>query len=160
MNPGSLAALAAALKPRTAIGGSCAARAAHTGSDARAAPLYFAPFATALAATFAVQQIPGQVAQLVEQRIENPCVGGSIPSLATTFHSALRNAALCPIHWQAGRFMLVAGTYPRSPKSAMPLKGEDRERPAVQTGKELTAKLPLRGGSGGPRSRATIGFLR
>ena len=26
---------------------------------------------------------PGQVAQLVEQRIENPCVGGSIPPLAT-----------------------------------------------------------------------------
>ena len=25
----------------------------------------------------------GQVAQLVEQRIENPCVGGSIPPLAT-----------------------------------------------------------------------------
>ena len=28
--------------------------------------------------------IDGQVAQLVEQRIENPRVGGSIPSLATT----------------------------------------------------------------------------
>ena len=27
---------------------------------------------------------PGQVAQLVEQRTENPCVGGSIPPLATT----------------------------------------------------------------------------
>jgi len=27
--------------------------------------------------------LPGQVAQLVEQRIENPRVGGSIPSLAT-----------------------------------------------------------------------------
>jgi hypothetical protein len=27
----------------------------------------------------------GQVAQLVEQRIENPRVGGSIPPLATTF---------------------------------------------------------------------------
>src|SRR5579872_2486837 len=26
----------------------------------------------------------GQVAQLVEQRTENPCVGGSIPSLSTT----------------------------------------------------------------------------
>jgi hypothetical protein len=26
---------------------------------------------------------PGQVAQLVEQRTENPRVGGSIPSLAT-----------------------------------------------------------------------------
>jgi hypothetical protein len=28
-------------------------------------------------------RFPGQVAQLVEQRIENPRVGGSIPSLAT-----------------------------------------------------------------------------
>ncbi len=27
----------------------------------------------------------GQVAQSVEQRTENPCVGGSIPSLATIF---------------------------------------------------------------------------
>ena len=26
----------------------------------------------------------GDVAQLVEQRIENPCVGGSIPSITTT----------------------------------------------------------------------------
>ena len=30
-----------------------------------------------------VCSIGGQVAQLVEQRTENPCVGGSIPSLAT-----------------------------------------------------------------------------
>ena len=29
----------------------------------------------------------GQVAQSVEQRIENPRVGGSIPSLATIFFS-------------------------------------------------------------------------
>jgi hypothetical protein len=28
----------------------------------------------------------GQVAQLVEQRTENPCVGGSIPPLATRFN--------------------------------------------------------------------------
>ena len=27
----------------------------------------------------------GQIAQLVEQRTENPCVGGSIPPLATIF---------------------------------------------------------------------------
>tara|TARA_X000000368_G_scaffold182649_1_gene144239 strand:- start:403 stop:525 length:123 start_codon:yes stop_codon:yes gene_type:complete len=27
----------------------------------------------------------GSVAQLVEQRIENPCVGGSIPSRATSY---------------------------------------------------------------------------
>src|SRR5205823_11057875 len=30
----------------------------------------------------------GQVAQLVEQRTENPCVGGSIPPLATRFRVA------------------------------------------------------------------------
>ena len=30
----------------------------------------------------------GQVAQLVEQRTENPCVGGSIPSLTTPPASA------------------------------------------------------------------------
>ena len=28
-------------------------------------------------------QQQGQIAQLVEQRTENPCVGGSIPPLAT-----------------------------------------------------------------------------
>ena len=27
----------------------------------------------------------GEIAQLVEQRTENPCVPGSIPGLATTF---------------------------------------------------------------------------
>src|SRR5450759_3433404 len=32
----------------------------------------------------ATLKFPGQVAQLVEQRTENPRVGGSIPSLATT----------------------------------------------------------------------------
>ena len=31
----------------------------------------------------AVDKVAGQVAQSVEQGIENPCVGGSIPSLAT-----------------------------------------------------------------------------
>ena len=31
-----------------------------------------------------ILQHSGRVAQLVEQRTENPCVGGSIPSLATT----------------------------------------------------------------------------
>ena len=30
-------------------------------------------------------QQQGQIAQLVEQRTENPCVGGSIPPLATTY---------------------------------------------------------------------------
>ena len=29
------------------------------------------------------RKIPGDVAQLVEQRTENPCVGGSIPSVTT-----------------------------------------------------------------------------
>ena len=32
----------------------------------------------------------GQVAQLVEQRTENPCVGGSIPSLATIMTKQLQ----------------------------------------------------------------------
>jgi hypothetical protein len=32
----------------------------------------------------------GPVAQSVEQRIENPCVGGSIPPWATSFQSANR----------------------------------------------------------------------
>jgi hypothetical protein len=32
----------------------------------------------------------GQVAQLVEQRTENPCVGGSIPSLATNLSNHLQ----------------------------------------------------------------------
>jgi hypothetical protein len=34
----------------------------------------------------------GQVAQLVEQRTENPCVGGSIPSLATKYSSTYKAA--------------------------------------------------------------------
>ena len=38
------------------------------------------------------QSYKGQVAQLVEQRTENPCVGGSIPPLATRFGVA-RSAA-------------------------------------------------------------------
>lgn len=33
---------------------------------------------------------PGRVAQLVEQGIENPCVGGSIPSPATMFFKGLQ----------------------------------------------------------------------
>ena len=31
----------------------------------------------------------GQIAQLVERRTENPCVGGSIPSLATNKKASL-----------------------------------------------------------------------
>ncbi len=40
-----------------------------------------------------------QVAQLVEQRTENPRVGGSIPSLGTTFH---------PLVVYATHFVVVA----------------------------------------------------
>ena len=47
-----------------------------------------------------VGQLPdeGQVAQLVEQRTENPCVGGSIPPLATRLHAR---------SWQHGRAFFV-----------------------------------------------------
>ena len=38
--------------------------------------------------------IYGQVAQSVEQRTENPRVGGSIPPLATT--TAAKRESLCP----------------------------------------------------------------
>ena len=37
----------------------------------------------------------GSVAQLVEQGIENPCVGGSIPSRATTFILSLPVIMFC-----------------------------------------------------------------
>lgn len=40
----------------------------------------------------------GQVAQLVEQRIENPCVGGSIPPLATNFKSPNSFRAFSRLH--------------------------------------------------------------
>jgi hypothetical protein len=36
------------------------------------------------------KEVNGQVAQLVEQRIENPRVGGSIPPLATKLINGLR----------------------------------------------------------------------
>jgi hypothetical protein len=39
------------------------------------------PFRPTFAPTF--NSSPGDVAQLVEQRTENPCVGGSIPSITT-----------------------------------------------------------------------------
>ena len=45
------------------------------------APLYFTPFRL---------MQDGQVAQSVEQRTENPCVGGSIPSLANFLPPPLR----------------------------------------------------------------------
>jgi hypothetical protein len=40
----------------------------------------------------------GEVAQLVEQRTENPCVGGSIPFLATIHRST---AFALSFRWQA-----------------------------------------------------------
>ncbi len=42
------------------------------------------------AATLARRPPQGQVAQLVEQRIENPRVDGSIPPLATSIHAGSR----------------------------------------------------------------------
>ena len=42
----------------------------------------------------AVHSTRGQVAQLVEQRTENPCVGGSIPSLATNNQVLTCNSVL------------------------------------------------------------------
>ena len=47
-----------------------------------------------------LQLIYGPVAQSVEQRIENPCVGGSIPPQATRNGDVVRQsrwAFLCPI---------------------------------------------------------------
>jgi hypothetical protein len=57
----------------------------------------------------AILQGSGPVAQSVEQRIENPCVGGSIPPQATrqlkyccgrffTAAASLRNVSCLPIH--------------------------------------------------------------
>ena len=37
----------------------------------------------------------GQVAQLVEQRTENPCVAGSIPALATKIPALVCKAVAC-----------------------------------------------------------------
>jgi hypothetical protein len=48
----------------------------------------------------------GLVAQLVEQRIENPCVGGSIPPRATKNSAVQQNANPCRLAFlfvQAGR---------------------------------------------------------
>ena len=45
----------------------------------------------------ASMRCPGWVAQLVEQRTENPCVGGSIPSLATIFLIADSNLLFSPV---------------------------------------------------------------
>ena len=52
---------------------------AHIACQKHGAPVSFA----ARRETVRRSQYLGQIAQLVEQGIENPCVGGSIPSLAT-----------------------------------------------------------------------------
>ncbi len=41
-----------------------------------------------------MRALQGQVAQSVEQRTENPCVGGSIPPLATKFQGRLYSVGL------------------------------------------------------------------
>ena len=47
--------------------------------------------------------IPAWVAQLVEQWIENPCVGGSIPSPGTTTHGPQMGAiAVVPVPHRPG----------------------------------------------------------
>ena len=63
---------------------------------------------------FAILFRLGLVAQSVEQRIENPCVGGSIPPRATKEHHS-RNANH---YWLALSFVeqkiLVSGLFPVS----------------------------------------------
>jgi hypothetical protein len=53
----------------------------------------------------------GQVAQLVEQRIENPRVGGSIPPLATTsqigVHLTMRGGLTVERKWAYAHFFLL-----------------------------------------------------
>jgi hypothetical protein len=49
-------------------------------------------------------EIFGQVAQMVEQWTENPCVGGSIPSLSTknaALSESLRDEAKCRAFFSA-----------------------------------------------------------
>ena len=68
------------------------------------------------------KQASGQVAQSVEQRTENPCVGGSIPSLATsTVHSETTVLKKIP----AAAFALCAAFAPAP--SAFALSPADRE---------------------------------
>ena len=45
------------------------------------------------------QDFDGDVAQLVEQRTENPCVGGSIPSVTTTKNLPICGGSLNNKHW-------------------------------------------------------------
>ena len=53
----------------------------------------------------------GQVAQLVEQRTENPCVGGSIPPLATNLFNGLICLTRCHargvVHGWTSRFLVL-----------------------------------------------------
>jgi hypothetical protein len=55
----------------------------HSGENSRKTPLTFAP-SFAIVIAFHVSRC-GEVAQLVEQRTENPRVAGSTPALATIF---------------------------------------------------------------------------
>ena len=55
----------------------------------------------------------GQIAQLVEQGTENPCVSGSIPLLATSFILRIfSNIASIPL-----KIPLLSGSIPRRPTS-------------------------------------------
>jgi hypothetical protein len=49
----------------------------------------------------------GPVAQSVEQRIENPCVGGSIPPRATSIHAGLREIANPHFSWFVNKVSTV-----------------------------------------------------
>ena len=59
----------------------------------------------------------GRIAQLVEQRTENPCVAGSIPGLATTFSLANKGdiGALKKIPRLRGKFAIVSSFLQRFP---------------------------------------------
>ena len=71
----------------------------------------------------------GQVAQLVEQRTENPCVGGSIPSLATIINASTEDA-------QFARLSLCAHA-PRKPAYR-----DDHNRNSIETrSKDFTRLL-------------------
>ncbi len=52
-------------------------------------PINSAPFLHGVEKYILLCLIFGDVAQLVEQRTENPCVGGSIPSITTSTTSLL-----------------------------------------------------------------------
>ena len=54
------------------------------------------------------RQVVGWIAQLVEQRTENPCVAGSIPAPATTVNQ--QKQAFCEYHPKAGKKAFCAWT--------------------------------------------------